>query len=97
MTNQEYLAERIKKLSAEEVYDLLYDIFINIGSRYNSSRAGIVQWLTEESKAHNDGRHGHWIADRTEPLGYRCSVCGKVMCRFDFCPYCGAKMDEAEE
>ena len=50
MTNQEYLAERIQKLSAEEVYDLLYDILINEGSRYNSSRAGIAQWLTEESK-----------------------------------------------
>lgn len=42
-------------------------------------------------------RHGHWIEDRTEPLGYRCSVCGKGMCRFDFCPYCGAKMDEVSK
>ena len=96
MTNQEYLAERIQKLSAEEVYDLLYDIFINIGSRYNSSRTGISQWLTEESKEYNDGRHGHWI-DRGS-LSCRCSECGcKSTYEFAFCPNCGAKMDEVEE
>lgn len=41
--------------------------------------------------------HGHWIEDRTEPLGYRCSICGKGMCKFNFCPYCGASMDEVAE
>ena len=30
MTNQEWLAEQIKKLSPEEVYDLIYDIVVNI-------------------------------------------------------------------
>jgi DNA-directed RNA polymerase subunit RPC12/RpoP len=98
MTNKEYLAERIQKLSAEEVYDLLYDIFINIGSRYNSSRAGIAQWLTEESNA-AQVRHGRWI--KLYAGNYKCSECGdwwrnddnEMIKDFSYCPNCGSRMD----
>lgn len=38
-------------------------------------------------------RHGHWIETPTSPLGYTCSECGKEMCRFNYCPYCGTIMD----
>ena len=38
-------------------------------------------------------RHGHWIYTPTNPLGYVCSECGKTMCRFNYCPNCGAKME----
>lgn len=43
-------------------------------------------------------RHGRWIY-----LGgldaFECSVCGRQMVRniFDYCPWCGAKMDGKEE
>lgn len=43
-------------------------------------------------------RHGRWIY-----LGgldaFECSVCGRQMVRniFDYCPWCGALMDEVEE
>jgi len=37
-------------------------------------------------------RHGQWIKTPTSPLGFTCSECGKEMCRFDYCPYCGADM-----
>lgn len=49
MTNQEWLAEQIKKKSPEEVYDILYNIVINIGSRYNTSRGGVADWLIQEN------------------------------------------------
>lgn len=39
-------------------------------------------------------RHGHWIYTPTSPLGFTCSECGKEMCLFNYCPHCGAKMDE---
>lgn len=39
-------------------------------------------------------RHGHWIYTPTNILGYVCSECGKAMCRFNYCPHCGALMDE---
>lgn len=39
-------------------------------------------------------RHGKWIYTPTEQLGYRCSVCGKGCCRFNYCPACGARMDK---
>lgn len=37
-------------------------------------------------------KRGEWIYDPTEQLGYRCSICKKGMCPFDFCPNCGADM-----
>lgn len=40
-------------------------------------------------------RHGHWIYTPTNLLGYVCSECGNGMCRFNYCPHCGALMDEA--
>ena len=39
-------------------------------------------------------RHGHWIYTPTNLLGYVCSECGNGMCRFNYCPHCGALMDE---
>ena len=47
-------------------------------------------------------RHGHWIyTERGFPLAYgynRCSVCGRSigLDSTDYCPHCGAKMDEEE-
>lgn len=49
MTNQEWLSEQVKKLPPEEVYDLMYNIVINIGSRYNTSRGGVADWLTQQN------------------------------------------------
>lgn len=49
MTNQELLAKQIGKLPPEEVYDLLYHIIVVIGSRYNTSRGGIADWLTQDA------------------------------------------------
>lgn len=50
-------------------------------------------------------RHGHWVNKGFEPL--RCSVCGITVDAingipwaiksFNYCPNCGAKMDEVEE
>lgn len=48
-------------------------------------------------------RHGHWIyTERGFPLAYgynRCSVCGRSigLDSTDYCPNCGAKMDEVTE
>ncbi|MBO6301602.1 MAG: hypothetical protein J6N15_04125 [Ruminiclostridium sp.] len=49
--------------------------------------------------------HGHWSKEMrfTEDFmgnrtyGYKCSVCGKLANRLQFCGNCGAKMDESEE
>ena len=41
-------------------------------------------------------RHGHWIYTPTNILGYVCSECGTAMCRFNYCPHCGALMDEVK-
>ena len=49
MTNQEWLAKQIRELTPEEVYDLMYNIVINIGSRYNTSRGGVADWLMRDA------------------------------------------------
>ena len=52
----------------------------------------------------SEGKHGEWLAyPPDEPFGewtgWKCSLCGNVTYEqnFDFCPYCGARMDEVEE
>ena len=47
-------------------------------------------------------KHGHWIDVRFAPLGNKyatCSECGvrQTLDKDNFCPNCGAKMDEVEE
>lgn len=37
-------------------------------------------------------RQGHWVYTPTSPFGFTCSECGIEMCRFNFCPNCGADM-----
>ena len=52
-------------------------------------------------------RHGHWImADEycNHAKEFQCSACGNTVeydyytsfCEYDFCPHCGAKMDEVQ-
>ena len=41
-------------------------------------------------------RHGHWeLADEQEPMRYGCAKCKRMSWyRSNYCPNCGAKMDE---
>lgn len=57
-----------------------------------------------KSKDAEPVRHGHWI-ETHEVLDYiKCSECGKEWCTvandtetFNYCPNCGAKMDEVRD
>lgn len=43
-------------------------------------------------------RHGHWIS--TGFMEVKCSICGAIQHELEdtnYCPNCGAKMDEVEE
>ena len=44
-------------------------------------------------------RHGHWeLIDSTEPRRYGCSQCKRMVWHEEnYCPNCGAKMDEVTE
>ena len=48
MTNKDKLAKKIKELPPEEVYDVMFDIIVGIGGRYNTSRGGVADWLMKE-------------------------------------------------
>lgn len=43
-------------------------------------------------------RHGHWVViDAEEPRRYGCSECKRLSWHMEnYCPNCGAKMDEEE-
>ena len=43
-------------------------------------------------------RHGRWeVIDEAEPRRYGCSICRRLSWYMDnYCPNCGAKMDEEE-
>lgn len=64
MTNKDKLAKKIKELPPEEVYDLLYHIIIGIGSRYNTSRGGVADWLMRETE--KDEYIPHWVDEVEE-------------------------------
>jgi rubrerythrin len=42
-------------------------------------------------------RKGHWIPRNAYLLRYKCSECNYKSERYNFCPNCGAKMEEVEE
>lgn len=49
-------------------------------------------------------KHGHWVNHLSEngaTDSFFCSLCdyekGRLEYGFNYCPYCGAKMDEVEE
>lgn len=72
---------------------------INLMSDIGKSQHGDL-WHYEQTlaeirellEAQPERKRGEWIYDPTEQLGYRCSICKKGMCPFDFCPNCGADM-----
>lgn len=44
-------------------------------------------------------KHGRWdLIDSCEPMRYGCSVCHRMVWHYEnYCPNCGAKMDEEDE
>ncbi len=60
-------------------------------SDYDEFSVGYITGVIEDVPSAE--RHGRWIYTPTSPLGYTCSECGKTMCRFNYCPHCGARND----
>ena len=69
----------------------------------------VMQWVEHERALDAEPiRHGHWVGIDDEPCeSYECDKCGyiteEIGCNngipnnFNYCPNCGAKMDEVEE
>lgn len=75
----------------EHIYELMNDFYIIPKDTKPADVAPVV--------------HGHWSKEMrfTEDFmgnrtyGYKCSVCGKLANRLQFCGNCGAKMNESED
>lgn len=50
MTNKDKLAEQIKELSPEDVYDLLHYVLLNYAMHYTDSRLAVIEWLKEDAE-----------------------------------------------
>lgn len=68
-----------------------------------------VAMAVENAPTIDPVRHGRWIIENDDDIGWEkvtCSECGEDItsiapvvhghCTFDYCPYCGAKMEEEE-
>ena len=98
-SNDEYISKRVASLSvnaavtgceSKETMEVLAAVLVNINHVPLADVAPVV--------------HGHWSKEMrfTEDFmgnrtyGYKCSVCGKLANRLQFCGNCGAIMDESE-
>ena len=81
-----------------------YDISVNkieLQKALMYDRKQYTQGFEDGRKYEQEERgHGHW--EKLYERNYKCSVCGawyktdeeKEILDFDYCPHCGAKMDE---
>ena len=82
-------------------YEKEIQILSELRSEYNCFDPNEREYyhaLSEAISSLKNNRHGHWIDHQYKefPIGrYWCSVCGaKHDMEWDYCPNCGAKMDE---
>ena len=94
-----------EKVEEERDKNVGRDILMVIGA------CAVIDDLDEGIKALEAQKTAHWEKEeetddgRGMSMHYRCSECGTPVmlgfpqksCDYDFCPYCGAKMEEEDE
>ena len=91
------LRETAHFYSADIVCGVGTDWILKTAEAENKTLFEIISYLENApSEDVAEVRHGHWIEPSYGEL--QCSACGIVQedypQRYDFCPYCGAKMRE---
>ena len=89
--------------------DMLQVHILSLGHRWDIDNADYICEVIENQSTVNAEpiRHGYWIPVNPDVYGaeqFECSVCGVYsgdgLCRkeldYEYCPNCGAKMDEVE-
>lgn len=71
-------------------------------SAYNGAISDVADMLAHFPAADvQEVRHGRWVVKSDYPKKAECSACGypienELVCWWDYCPNCGAKMDKEE-
>lgn len=90
------MSDYIKREDATEVYSKLY--WMHEGLLNFKEELGKVydEILSIPSSDVAPVRHGRWVViDAEEPRRYGCSECKRLSWNMDnYCPNCGARMDE---
>lgn len=85
-----------KYVEVEGIMRACYDSFLKTGNKAYSEIIALADAVPAADV--EEVRHGRWI--RETNCYYRCSVCGdhhpctKGNMDYNYCPNCGAKMDE---
>jgi hypothetical protein len=94
------LGEKGKTMSdyikREDAYSTLTDFYHHKREIQHESLRYALNYVPSADVA--PVRHGHWeVIDAEEPRRYGCSECKRLSWhRENYCPNCGAKMDEGE-
>lgn len=86
------MTDYIKREDALEQFD-----YYDLGEYLTTQIRGMLMDIPSADVA--PVRHGRWVVvDAEEPRRYGCSICGRLSWYMDnYCPNCGAKMDEDEK
>ena len=98
-------ADALKELIANNVYPV-QDAFND--RDYGMFWTGGIEKAIDNAPTVDPVKHGHWVEQEHEDWKwskeYRCSECGQyrlvttpVGREWNYCPSCGAKMDEVED
>ena len=87
-----FLAEKIRETGSGTHFESGY----RMGLQFAKSAVELADMPTADVA---EVKHGRWLKIEKQPHLMRCSVCGSTSVEGDlnYCPRCGAKMDEVEE
>ena len=84
----------------EEAIKVLANFYVSTKNSKANHLCEAVYFAIQALK--NEPKHGHWIVISEYPKKAECSYCGypiehELVCWWDYCPNCSARMDEVEE
>jgi hypothetical protein len=94
-----------KYIKVEGIMRACYDSFLKTGNKAYSEIIALADAVPAADV--QEVRHGRWRKERVSSTGsgsygvYQCSICGAMFpdigYGYNYCPNCGAKMDEVSE
>ena len=95
LIGDDYVSELVEQ---KKVFDTIVDVQPTVDAVPTEFHDKCMEMEIEKRFELELKNHGHWAKDMS---GYWCSVCNAyfadVEYGYEYCPHCGAKMDEVED